>query len=447
MKSKPIEYDPTPDLFRSELRSIINLQHELCQLAELVDWDNHEKTFEKFFESHTGNPAIPTRLIVGLFYLKHTFQLSDEELVARWVENPYWQYFCGEQYLQHEFPIDPSSMSRWRKRFKEKGCEKLLEESIRLGLKTKTIKEKDLKKSIVDTTVQEKAITYPTDAKLYHRGRELLAKLSACHELDLRQTYRFLSKKALFQCHQYFKAKQMKRAKRQVKKLKTYLGRVYRDVQRQLENRQHLKPIFAELLSRVEKVLNQTKTDKNKLYSMHAPEVECIAKGKVHKHYEFGVKVSIATTHRKNFVIGIKALPGNPYDGHTLKDALDQVERLTGKRPEECFVDRGYKKHEEKQAQVYLSRQKQNGLTQALRKAIKRRNAIEPIIGHLKSDHQLNRNYLKGTVGDGMNAIMSGVGYNLRAILRMLRIFWFYIFTICFKKDAEIYCEFSNIIF
>lgn len=440
MKAKPILHDPTPDLFRSELRSIINLQHELCQMAELIDWESHDKNFADFFQSKTGNPAIATRLIVGLFYLKHTFNLSDEELIARWVENPYWQYFCGEQYLQHRFPIDPSSMSRWRKRFKESGCEKLLEETIRVGLQTKTIKKTDLKKAIVDTTVQEKAITHPTDAKLYQRARELLVKLAEEHDVELRQSYRFLGKKVLFSCNQYFRAQQMKRAKKQVKKLKTYLGCVKRDVERQLKKHPELQCHFAELLTRVEKLLEQEKGSKNKLYSMHAPEVECIAKGKSHKRYEFGVKVSIATTHRKNFVIGMRSLPGNPYDGQTLSSALDQVERLTGKRPDDCYVDRGYRKHDEKKAEVHIARTKQNKLTQWLRKALKRRNAVEPLIGHMKNEHCLNRNYLKDTIGDEMNAILSGVGYNFRAILRMLRIFWLIIFSLFFKQNDEVFC-------
>jgi transposase, IS5 family len=436
MKAKPFSHDPTPDLFRSELRSIINLRHELCQMAELIDWQNFDNKFSQFFPSTTGNPATRTRLIVGLFYLKQAFNLSDESLIDRWVENPYWQYFCGEQYLQHRFPIDPTSLVKWRKRLKESGSELLLEETIQVGLKTKTIQRNDLKKAIVDTTVQEKAITYPTDSKLYHKARENLVKLAKEKGLSLRQSYQRVSKQALFKTGCYFRAKQMKRARKQVKKLKTYLGCVYRDIQRQLTTRVDMKCDFSELLEKVQRLLTQQKTDKNKLYSIHAPEVECIAKGKANKRYEFGVKVSLATTHRRNFIIGMQALPGNPYDGHTLTDALNQVERLTGQRPIDCYLDLGYRGHEEKRSQIHLARTRSNRLTRTLRAALKRRNAIEPLIGHAKSDHHLGRNYLKGSWGDKVNAILSGVGYNFRAILRQLRLFWLFILGFFAKKSV-----------
>jgi transposase, IS5 family len=439
MKAKPIRHDATPDLFRAELRSILNLRHELCQMAELIDWQKFDDEFAQFFPSKTGNPATPTRLIVGLFYLKHAFNLSDEALIERWVENPYWQYFCGEQYLQHKFPVDPTSLVKWRKRLKEAGSEHLLEEMIRVGLKTETIQFKDLKKAIVDTTVQEKAITHPTDSKLYQKGRELLVELAKEHHLELRQSYCRVGKQALFKAGCYFRAQQMKRAKKQVKKLKTYLGCVYRDIKRQLAQRGELQPYFDELLGKVERLLNQQKNDKNKLYSLHAPEVECIAKGKSHKRYEFGVKVSLATTHKRNFIIGMQALPGNPYDGHTLQPVLDQVERLTGKRPDECYVDLGYRGHEEQITEIFIARTKLNNLTRTLRSALKRRNAIEPLIGHAKSDHHLGRNYLKGTLGDKINAILSGVGYNFRAILRKLRLFWLYILLLGIKNRTEIF--------
>lgn len=430
MKAKPKIQAMTLEMFRSQLTSILNLHHELCQLAELIDWANFDIEFGKFFPSTKGCPATATRLIVGLFYLKHAFKLSDEELMERWVENPYWQYFCGEHYLQHKFPVHPSCLSKWRKRLEESGCELMLQEMIKVGLKTQTIKKSDLKKAIVDTTVQEKAVSFPTDAKLYQRGRVLLVKLAHENGLALRQSYTRLGKYGLFKANRYFAAQQMKRAKRQVKKLKTYLGCVTRDIQRQLEHRAELKPKFAILLQRVEELLMQQKADKNKLYSLHAPEVECIAKGKVNKRYEFGVKVSLASTHKRNFIIGMQTLSGNPYDGHTLKEALDQVERLTGQRPEECYVDLGYRGHQEEKTDVFIARAKKNLKTRMMRAALKRRNAIEPLIGHVKFGSHLDRNYLKGTYGDKINAILSGVGYNFRAILRRLRFFWLIILSL-----------------
>lgn len=249
-------------------------------------------------------------------------------------------------------------------------------------------------------------------------------RLAKKHGIELRQNYKRLGKKALFQTNCYARARQMKRAKRKIKQLKTYLGRVYRDILRQLEKREELKEIFSPHLNRINQLLNQSKQTQNKIYSLHAPEVECIGKGKAHKKYEFGVKTSLMTTHKSNFVIGITTFPGNPYDGHTLDLALNQAEQLIGRRPEICYADRGYRGHNEKITQVIISRQKRFMKTRTMRQAMKRRNAIEPIIGHLKTDTRLDRNYLKGTIGDRLNAIFSGIGHNLRIILRRLKIFW-----------------------
>lgn len=432
MKAKPLEPISTPDLFRSELKSILNLSHELCRLSELIQWQRFDEQFSELFPSSRGCPATPARLIVGLLYLKHAFNLSDEALIERWIENPYWQYFCGEVYLRHDFPVDPSSLTRWRKRLGEAGCELLLQEMLQVGVKTKAVKLEDMKKVIVDTTVQEKAITHPTDAKLFHVGRKWLVRLAKKHGLELRQSYERLSKKTLFQANCYARASQFKRAKKKTKTLKTYLGRVYRNIVRELSSREELTIYFQEALKRIQQLLQQSKHSVNKLYSLHAPEVECIAKGKAHKKYEFGVKTSLVTTHKNNFVIGIKTFAGNPYDGHTLKSALDQVQMLVGRRPDYCYADRGYRGHEETCTKIIISRQKRFMKTRAMRAAMKRRNAIEPVIGHLKSDSRLGRNYLKGTLGDKLNAILAGVGHNFRIILKKLRLFWLQICAVIY---------------
>lgn len=427
MKAKATVMHSNVDLFRSELINIINLKHELCQLAQLVNWSKLDQIFGDFFPSQVGCPATATRLVAGLFYLKATFNLSDEALVERWVENPYWQYFCGEQYLQHKLPINPSSMSRWRKRLKDSGAEKLLAETIILGLKTEVIKEKDLKRAVVDTTVQEKNITYPTDSKLYKKGIDLISVESKKLNISLKQNYKFVSKKALFKSSCYYRAKQMKRARRETKKLKTYLGRISRDFKRKIDIMGKESESASILLSKIDKLLAQTRKSKNKIYSFHAPEVECIGKGKAHKAYEFGVKVSITTSHKSNFVIGALALPGNPFDGHTLPLCLDQVEKLTKVRPKQTFVDNGYRGNKEKKSEVFVARQAKSRRSASIRKAMKRRSAVEPLIGHLKNHGHLGRNFLKGTSGDQFNVMMSGIGYNLRVILKKLRLFLAYI--------------------
>jgi transposase, IS5 family len=421
MRPQEREASPEEDLFRMKLVNLLDLRHALCRLADTIRWQTLVDEFGVLYADQ-GRPGVPIRLMAGLHYLKHAFDLSDEDTVKGWVENPYWQYFCGEEYFQHQLPIDPSQMTRFRTRLGPAGCEKLLQMTIDAGVVTKAVVATSFHTVTVDTTVQEKAVAHPTDARLYQKGRVWLVRLARASGLGLRQSYTRVGKNAFFMHNRYARARQMKRAKRELKRLKTCLGRVYRDLQRQMPlQSDHVQTRFKEPLARIERLLRQQRQDHHKLYSLHAPEVECIAKGKAHKKYEFGVKVSLAVTHRDNFVIGAQSLPGNPYDGHTLDEVLQQVERLTGVKPQHCFVDRGYRKHGIDDVAVYIPGQKR-GITPTLRKAIKRRNAIEPIIGHLKNDGRLGRNYLKGTLGDAMNPILAAAGHNLRIILRKLRL-------------------------
>jgi IS5 family transposase len=414
---------PEDDLFRQRLENILDTRHALCRLAEQMPWAQCTERFGALY-AERGRPGLPLRLLVGLQYLKHVYALSDEEVVAQWVENPYWQYFCGEEYFQHTLPLDPSQMTRFRQRIGEAGCEWLLQLTIEVGVQTKTVRPAHLQNVSVDTTVQPKAVAFPTDARLYLKGLRTLVRRAKQAGVPLRQSYTRLAKAAFIQHGRYAKAKQFKRARRMQKKLKVYLGRVVRDVQRKVTATPEWAAAFQNLLARLTRLLSQQRQDTGKLYSVHAPEVECLAKGKAHKPYEFGVKVSLATTQTKNFVVGIQALAGNPYDGHTLANQLEQVERLTGHRPRRCVVDQGYRGHgmEASETEVLVSRQRQR-VTPAQKRALRRRNAIEPLIGHLKSDGFLGRNFLKGVEGDKLNALLCGAGQNLRTILRQLRIF------------------------
>jgi IS5 family transposase len=413
---------PTDDLFRHRLENLIDRRHELVKLSAVIDWERFDREWGEAFCEH-GRPAIATRLIAGLHYLKHTYGLSDEQVVQRWAENPYWQYFCGERYFQHELPLNPSSLTRWRQRLGEQGMESLLSATIEAAIASKAVKARDLQRVTVDTTVQEKAIAFPTDSKLYNRARERLVRLAKAQGVPLRQSYVRVGPRLLFKNNRYGYARQTRRMRRTTAKLKTVLGRVVRDLERRLPAQaESVQAAFAEPLALTRRLLAQQRQDKNKLYALHAPEVECIAKGKVPKRYEFGVKVSIATSNRCNLVVGAQSMPGNPHDGHTLKEALRQVQRLIGQRPERCYVDLGYRGHDVDDVAVYKARQKR-GVTCSIRRELKRRNAIEPIIGHMKNDGLLHRNYLKGTDGDAINVILCGAGQNLRLILRYLRIF------------------------
>lgn len=412
------------DLFKIALADLLNPRHELVLLARKVDWQALDKAFGEFFDGDKGAPALPTRLIAGLHYLKHAFGHSDEEVVALWVENPYWQYLCGERFFQHRLPCHPTSLTKWRNRIGEAGCEWLLSMTIQAGVDTKTVNRDDFKSVTIDTTVQEKAVTYPTDGKLYERCRQHLVRLVDGHGIKLRQNYNRKAPYLLLMANRYHGAKQMKRKHKALKQLKTLVGRVQRDIERQLPSQPPAVQVaFQETLEKTRRILNQQRQDKDKLYSFHAPEVECIAKGKAHKKYEFGVKVGITVTNKSNFVLGARSFPGNPYDGHTFESCLEQAEIVSGIRAKEAFVDLGYRGVMASNVSIYKARQKRGINTRRLKRALKRRNAIEPVIGHLKNDGLLRRNYLKGELGDAMHAILCGAGHNIRLILRQLRFF------------------------
>jgi IS5 family transposase len=419
MQPKKQIASPQVDMFRSRLANILDHGHPLYRLSGLIEWEVFACEFGKLY-SEEGRPGIPIRLMVGLTYLSHAFNTSDEETVRRWVENPYHQYFCGEEYFQHTLPIDPSSLSRWRQRIGSQGAELILKLTVAVGLASKAVKASSLERVIVDTTVQEKAIAYPTDSRLYNRSRERLVRLAVRQGLRLRQSYQRLGLQALVKAGRYAHARQMRRARREIKRLQTYLGRVVRDIVRKIATRQDLQLAFHSELALAERLLTQKRQDKNKLYSLHAPEVECISKGKAYKKFEFGVKVSVASTNRDNFVVGMLAEPGNPYDGHTLGRAIEQVRRITGCAVERGFVDRGYRGHKLQQPQVLMSGHKR-GLTPQMKKELRRRSAVEPVIGHMKNDGKLGRNYLLGTLGDAINALLCGAGHNIRLILKKLR--------------------------
>ena len=412
---RPNAPDDAADLFRAELRQILNLSHPLCRLAEAIDWEVFEEAFGPLYSAAKGRPGLPIRLMVGLHYLKYAFDESDESVVARWLENPYWQYFCGYATFQQTLPLDPTSLVKWRQRVGVEGIEKLLATTVATAQRLKLLKRSDVAKVNVDTTVQEKAIAFPTDARLYHKMRGRLVREAKQRGLRLRQSYRFLGKRALARQGRYAHARQMNRAKRETRKLKTYLGRITRELRRKVPEPD---TALATLLERAEKLLAQTRTSQNKLYSVHAPEVECIAKGKAHKRYEFGCKVSMATTSKRNWIVGMQALHGNPYDGHTLSDTLRQVETLTGEQPQDAFCDQGYRGHGYTgDTRVHIVGRYPKKATRAVKRWLRRRAAIEPVIGHTKSDHRMDRNPLKGTEGDQMHALLCGCGFNLAKLL------------------------------
>lgn len=427
MKPKTQAPSPIDDLFRSRLERIINLRHELVRLAQRIDWGYLDQQASPFY-AEAGRPGIPTRLMVGLHLLKHMYALSDEEVCERWVYDPYFQYFCGETYFQHDFPIERSSMTHWRKRLGEEFCQKLIQESLRVAFEAQAVSKRELQKVVVDTTVQPKAVTFPTDAKVRFRALIALVRLARKHHVTLRQSYVRVAKQALVMSGRYRHAKQMKRAKRVERFIQVRLGRVIRDIRRQIQDNETLQPVFAESLRKAGIIFRQRKDSAEKLYSWHATETECIGKGKADKPYEFGCKVSIATTVHPgkagHFVLHAAALHGRPYDGHTLKPVIAELTRWSGIEPSRILVDKGYRGYDyEHPHRVYRSGQRR-GVTEAIKKELKRRAVVEPVIGHLKNEGHLGRNYLKGEQGDRLNALLTAAGYNFRLLLKWLRRFF-----------------------
>ena len=407
------------DLFKVFLKDLVDPAHPLVRLAGQVDWKQFEEALAPVFAEEKGRPSTDVRLVVGLMYLKYAYDLSDADVVAAWVENPYWQHFTGGTFFEHRPPVDPSSLTNWRQRIGAAGAEQMLAETLKTGLKTKMIRPQDLKRVNVDTTVQEKEIRFPTDARLYHRSMEVLVRLAKRHEIQLRQTYVRVAKKSMLKLGGYAKARQFNRAKRETKFLRTRLGRVLRDFHGKASD--EVLQECQVLLDRIERIRAQQRHDKRKVYSVHAPEVECIAKGKVHKQYEFGVKVGLVSTSKGNWIVGAKAFPGNPYDGHTLQESLEQAGRLMETIPAMACCDLGYRKSGyEGPCDVQIVNRFRKGLPGPLKKWWKRRSAIEPIIGHVKSDCRGNRNRLKGTAGDKINAVLAAAAYNFRKLLKGL---------------------------
>ena len=343
----------------------------------------------------------------------------------------YYQLFCGEEFFVHTPPFDRSSLTRWRQRMGEEKLVALIQESLNAATRTGAAKPSDFSKVIVDTTVQPKAVAFPTDAKLMRRSRELLVRLARKHGVTLRQSYARVGKRALMAYQRYAHAKQFSRANRALRSVRTHLGRVFRDIMRKTRNDANLRHIFAEPLSLAFRVRHQRHNQRGrKVYSLHAPEVECIGKGKAHRPYEFGVKVSVATTLNRSkggqFIAHVKTLPGNPYDGHTLETVIPEIETQIGASLSRIVADRGYRGHNARpdhKMKVYVSGQKR-GLTEAIKRDLRRRSAVEPVIGHAKGEHRMGRNFLKGAHGDAANAVLAAAGYNFRRLLAWLAILW-----------------------
>ena len=475
----------TQDFFRSRLDAMIDLRHPLAILATRLPWTQIEAALAPLLQkasrerqapdgidlfgptggavialeaSAAGRPRLSTRLMCSLLYLKHAYNLSDEEVCERWAENVVWQTFSGIDYYQPRLPCDATQIGRFRVAVGEAGMETILKATIDTAVASQAINPTAFERVIVDTTVQEKAIAYPLDARLLEIARHQIVKAAKGCGISLRQTFVKEGKTLRFKAGGYAHAKQYKRLKRVLKRQRTIVGRLIREVRGKIgaqtvvtqasnatpivvtnitngttttkPNTTKPTPLSAHtklttLLERAERIRSQLPKDKNKLYALHAPEVECISKGKARHRYEFGVKVSLAITHRHGLMVGAKRFTGNPFDGHTLKAQLAQSNALiqsAGTSIKQAFVDLAYRGVDADNPGVeVIHRGRIKSMSKAERKQLKRRQAIEPAIGHTKHDNRMIRCHLKGSIGDALHAICCAAGYNIRWLMRAIQ--------------------------
>lgn len=448
----------TDDFFRSRIDQMIDLRHPLAVLASRMPWQQIEASVSHLFvrkaragvtmpdldlfgeapavvgrKSNAGRPRVPLRIMISLLYLKHAFNESDEGVVQRWRDTPRWQYFSGLAYYEDRLPCDATTLVKFRQLLGEEGVEELLAQTINVAVELQLIQRQALKQVIVDSTVQHKAIAHPTDSKLLETARVKLVEAAKEAGIPLKQTYAKEGKALSRKAGRYAHARQFRRMRRTLKRQRTVVGRLLRDIERKFAGLSGVaaavKDSLQTTLTRAAQIVMQSASKKAKdgapkLYSFHAPEVSCINKGKSKQPYEFGVKVGIASTVRGNLIVGARAFHGNPYDGHTLSEQLEQASILmqdTGVKPTTAFVDLGYRGVDADNPDVHIvHRGKTRRITPEQRELLKRRQAIEPIIGHLKQDHRMDRCHLKGETGDRLHAVLCAAGYNIKWLLRMI---------------------------
>jgi IS5 family transposase len=415
LKKLPIQ--PQLEIFKTVLTSFIHPEHELCLLAKKIDWKGLEEEFAPLY-GKVGRPSVPIRTIVGLLLLKQMYNLGDETVVERYLENPYWQHFCGEVYFQYKLPFDPSDFVHFRHRIGPEGMKRIFKQSI--DLFDKDFIRREVREVRVDTTVQEKNITFPTDRKLTEKVIEHCKRIAKKEDIKLTRTFGREIKKLKYQLRFARKPKNMKRHKKAQTRLHRIAFKIYQDLVKQLNP---ISNSYQQELDVLYRVLTQQRDDTNKVYSVHEPEVLCISKGKEHKQYEFGNKSSFAYTKVTGIIVGAMAIEGNIYDGRTLKPQLEQVTELTEGKIKKAIVDKGYKVKGGipgidivmpkmlKRESYYLKKKREE--------RCRSRAGIEGLISHLKHDHRMIRNYLSGTAGDQTNTLLAAAAYNMKKWMRL----------------------------
>ena len=410
------KHTPQLGLFLS-INDQINQKHPLYLLGNSIRWSLFDDAFKKHYSQTMGKPAKPIRLMVSLLILKYLRNLSDENLVEQWAENIYYQYFSGEQHFQPNIPCVPTELVAFRQRIGEPGVELILKESIRVNAPDDKSNYGDVVS--IDTTVQEKNITYPTDDKLYKKIIKKCWKIADKEGVDLRQSYIRVVK--ILSNRQRFKSTKSgaKAARKASKRIKIIAGRLVRELYRKLTPKGLSEHNTA--LQLFQKVLAQQRADSNKIYSLHEPDVKCYSKGKEHKKFEFGSKASIVVDQGSGIIMGAMNFTETLHDSKTLPQVLDQYERINEKQPNEAFVDRGYRGIKKYKETTIFVPAPNKDITKQQRKKHSKRAAIEPVIGHLKHDYRLSRNYLKGIVGDTINLLLAAAAMNFKRRINLWR--------------------------
>lgn len=431
----PKKANPTQLTFCTTYEEQLSQRHPLYVLANKIDWSIFENEFKKYYSEYMGRLAKPIRLLTGLLLLKHIRNLSDENVVEQWQENSYYQYFCGMTSFVTGQPCEPSELVHFRNRIGDAGMELIFRESVRIN--GKDSKERDV---CVDTTVQEKNITFPTDNKLYRKIINKSVAIAETEEIELRQNYRRTIKKLSYQLRFKRSKKQQKLARKAERKIKTIAGRLVRELERKLTSNALSK--HSSSLELFKRVLAQKRSDSKKIYSLHEPHVQCISKGKEHKKYEFGNKVSLMITKTSGVIVGALSLEKNDYDGHTLQPALEQYKRFYGTEPRKAIADLGYR-GVDKIGESEIITPKKKAVTkygkEKLRADHRRRSSIEAGISHLKNGHRLGRNYYRHITGDVTNVLLASAGYNFKRMMRKWKemfkyflLFFYYVLRVFF---------------
>lgn len=408
-------------LFQDDLLEQLNPKDPLLLLAKRIPWDFLERELAPLY-SEEGRPAKPIRLMCGLLILKQIENLSDEHLIEQWVRNPYFQAFCGERTFQWQAPCASSDLPHFRKRVGDKGIEKIFQASVEIH--GKSVLEKEV---LIDTTVQEKNITFPTDSKLLAKLVNWCWKIGAECGTKWRRSFRREMKEVIRTINFCRGPKNARKVAKARRRLRTIAGALFRDLQRKLPAGVRDLDKVKEKLEIFGRVLKQKRHDKKKVYSPHEPQTLCIAKGKSHKKYEFGSKVCFVVGKNKGVILGAVNFDENLYDGDTVHGTLEQMQRILSYKPKLGIADKGFRGRNEVLGMKILTPVNQGTKTSEAekrrnRKRNKRRSAIEPVIGHLKSDFRMARNFLKGTLGNKINALMAAAAFNFKKWMRLKRL-------------------------